>query len=263
MIQSVAHMIRTPLIVLSVFGLLSSAVAQWSVSAQSKPQPLGSGAWYVEKTVTGPIDAELKVVFFDAAPCSLRVVGQPAKGSAQDLAEASRSVGAIAGCNGGFFTKEFAPLGLMIADGKRTGVFEKGPLLTGVLMVRKSKPLMLWREEFSDSSSITEFLQAGPRLVSNGVAVKGLQTGKSRSRTFVMTDSAGHWGIGLCLYSSLAELADMLASGKVITEFEVARALNLDGGSSSGLWTRDTAGKERYDSELATVRNFLMVVPRR
>lgn len=256
-------MIKAWLILFSVFALLPDAAAQWRVSAQSKSQSLGAGAWYSEKTVTGPADAELKIVFFDAAQCTLRVVGQPSKDRADSLADAARSVGAIAGVNGGFFTKEFAPLGLMIASGKRTGVFEKGPLLTGVVMVRKNKPLVLWREEFTDAVNITELLQAGPRLVSNGVPVKGLQAGKSRSRTFVMTDNAGHWGLGLCVYSSLADLADMLASGKVITEFEVSRALNLDGGSSSGLWLRDASGKERYEPELATVRNFLTVVPRR
>ena len=240
----------------------TAANAQWRVASQSKAQTLGSGAWYVEKKVSGRADAEFKLVFFDAAQCSLRVVGQPAKENALSIADAGRSVGALAACNGGFFTKEFTPLGLMIGDGKRVGVFEKGPLLTGVIIVKKNKPLMLWRDEFTDSSSISDLLQAGPRLVSNGTAVKGLQGGKARARTFVVTDNAGHWALGLCLYANLADLADMLASGGVITEIEIARALNLDGGSSSGLWTKDSSGHEHYESEIATVRNFLAVVPK-
>lgn len=243
-------------------GLAVSAHGQWRVVSQSAERALGAGAWLKEKKIAGRTDAELKMTFFDAKQCSLRVVGQPAGEARFTVEDAARSVGALAACNGGFFTKEFKPLGLMVAGGVRTGVFESGPLLTGVIMVKKGKPLMLWRDEFSDGSSISDLLQAGPRLVNNGVAVPGLQGGKARARTFVATDNAGHWVLGLCRYVSLADLGDMLASGKVLPELEIARALNLDGGSSSGFWTRDAGGRESYDAEFATVRNFLAVLPR-
>ena len=251
------------LILALLFGVLSQTHAQWRVTSQSKPLPLGHGAWYVEKQIAGRETMELKLVFFDSSQCTLHVASQPSKGATSSLADAARSAGALAGCNGGFFTKEFTPLGLMISSGKRTGVFEKGSLLTGVLLVKKGRPLLLWRDEFTDSASISELLQAGPRLVSNGAAIKGLQGGRPRARTFVMTDSAGHWALGLCMYASLADTAEVLCAKKIITEFVVDRALNLDGGSSSGLWMRDASGKEHYEAELATVRNFLTVVPRK
>jgi len=54
----------------------------------------------------------------------------------------------------------------------------------------------------------------------------------------------------------------MLSTPKVIPEMKVARAANLDGGNSSGLWWRDTNGTEHYDRESATVRNFVAVLPR-
>ncbi len=38
------------------------------------------------------------------------------------------------------------PLGLMIADGKRTGGFQKSDLLTAVVMMRKGRPaLLVWQ----------------------------------------------------------------------------------------------------------------------
>jgi len=242
--------------------LASPAHAQWRVASQTASVSLGHGASFVQKKVSGPAEAELKVVFFDAKQCALRVVAQPSKTKAGTLGDAMQSVGAIAGCNGAYFTPEFKPLGLEISQGIRTGKLERSSLLGGMLVVRKGRPLMLWRDEFAEQSGITDLVQAGPRLVNGGLPVKGLEATKRRVRTFVLTDCAGRWAIGLCDRVSLRELSDLLAAKGIITEMEVERALNLDGGSSSGLWFRAQDGAEKYDREFATVRNFIAVVPR-
>jgi hypothetical protein len=205
---------------------------------------------------------ELKLVVFDTAHCSLRVVGQSSRDKAGRLAQAMRSMGAIAGCNGAYFTPEFLPLGLEISQGVRTGTLERSSLLGGVIAVRKGRPVLLWRDEFVEQSGITDLVQAGPRLVNGGLPVKGLEATKSRVRTFVLTDCAGRWAIGLCEHVTLRELSDLLCAKGIITEMEVERALNLDGGSSSGFWFRGADGEEHYDREFATVRNFLAVVPK-
>lgn len=238
------------------------AHAQWRIASQTKTEPLGHGAWFVRKDVSGPTDAELKLVFFDATRCALRVVDQPTRSSAGSLGEAMRGLGAIAGCNGAYFTPEFTPLGLCVSQGVRVGKIERSSLLGGLLMVRKGKPMMLWRDEFTEQSGITDLVQAGPRLVDGGLPVKGLEATKRRVRTFVLTDGAGHWALGLCDSVTLRELSDMLAAKGIITELDVKRALNLDGGSSSGLWFRAESGSETYDREFATVRNFLAVMPK-
>jgi uncharacterized protein YigE (DUF2233 family) len=238
------------------------AHAQWRISSQTEPEELGHGAKFIRKEVAGPTEATLKMVFFDAARCVLRVVDQPSKAGAGSLKEAMRRVGAVAGCNGAYFTPEFMPLGLEITQGTRIGKLERSSLLGAVLMVRKGKAVMLWRDEFVEQSGITDLVQAGPRLVNGGLPVKGLEATKRRVRTFVLTDCAGHWAIGLCDRVTLRELSDLLATKGIITEFNAERALNLDGGSSSGLWFRTADGRETYDSEFATVRNFLAVVPR-
>jgi uncharacterized protein YigE (DUF2233 family) len=238
------------------------AHAQWTVSSTAPPTSLGSGAAFVKKKLAGPVQADLKLVFFSASQCSLRVVSQPTLAGAGSLGEAMRTAGALAGCNGAYFNPQFAPLGLEVASGVRTGKLERSSLLGGVLVVRKGKPMMLWRDEFVEQSGITDLVQAGPRLVNGGQPVKGLEATKRRARTFVLTDCAGQWAIGLSSHVSLRELSDLLATKGIITECEVERALNLDGGSSSGLWFRGADGKEEYDREFATVRNFLAVVPK-
>ena len=247
------------LLALFIAGPLS---AQWTVVSQSKPLPLGSGAWQVVKKVRGGgSEAELNLVFFDTDRCGLRVLDQTPKGRSA-LDRRMSGTRAVAGSNGGYFTPEFRPLGLMISEGKRTGAYEKSTLLSAVFMVRKGRPLLVWRDEFADSKGVTDLLQCGPRLVIGGKVVSGFKDSRARARTFVLTDTAGHWAIGNCRYATLRELSEMLSTAKVIPEMKVARAANLDGGNSSGLWWRDTNGTEHYDRESATVRNFVAVLPR-
>jgi hypothetical protein len=238
------------------------AHAQWRVASQDTATPLGHGASFIRKDVAGPVSAELKLVLFDSARCHLRVVSQPAKDKAVSLRDAMRAAGAIAGCNGAYFTPEFMPLGLEISQGVRTGKMERSSLLGGMLMVRKGRPMMLWRDEFVEQGGIGELVQAGPRLVNGGLPVKGLEATKRRVRTFVLTDCAGHWAIGLCDRVTLRELSDLLATKGIVTEIHVERALNLDGGSSSGLWFRGADGQEHDDREFSTVRNFIAVMPK-
>jgi uncharacterized protein YigE (DUF2233 family) len=242
--------------------LATTASAQWSIASQSKPLPLGHGAWQVEKSVTGPSDADLNLVFFDSSRCRLEICDQPLRENTSSLADTMTQRGALAGCNGGYFTPEFQPLGLLVAQGKRVGAFQKSSLLGGLLMVRKGKPMMLWRDEYVSQSGITELIQAGPRLVNGGGPVTGLEALRRRARTFILTDNDGHWAIGTCRSVTLRELSDLLATKGIINELEVERALNLDGGSSTGLWWKDATGAEHYEREYATVRNFIAVVPK-
>ncbi len=116
----------------------------------------------------------------------------------------------------------------------------------------------------STAKASQDLLQCGPRLVmrwqTSRERVEGIRG--PRARTFVLTDMAGHWAIGCCRYVTLSQLSAMLCSPKVIREIKMERAVNLDGGNSSGLWWRDTSGTEHYDRESTTVRNFLAVMPR-
>ncbi|CAN5757886.1 hypothetical protein BH11VER1_BH11VER1_25310 [soil metagenome] len=239
-----------------------SASAQWKLDSQSEPVSLGHSARQVMKKVSGPMSTRLNMIFFDSTQCALRIVDRPQKDDALSLAKTLSGTEAIAGCNGGYFTPEFQPLGLVVSQGKRAGVFERSSLLGGVFLVRKGKPMLLWRDEFTEVSGITELLQAGPRLVNGGKSVTGLEALRRRPRTVLLTDNNGHWAIGSSGWVSLREISDILATPGIITEFTVERALNLDGGSSCGLWWKDATGREHSAHESATVRNFLVIVPK-
>lgn len=222
--------------------------------------PLAAGAeWH---RLTADDGVEFQIVRFQAAKCDLRVIDQPERSTARSLGKVMTDAGAIAGVNAGFFTPEFTPLGLVIADGKRAGQWMKSTLLGGVVLVKKGRPLLLWREEMGGSEGVTQLVQAGPRLVNHGAPVTGLEASKERARSFIATDGGGGWILGTAAYLSLAALAKRLAQPDLIPGFNVERALNFDGGKSTGLWLRRPDGTEHYEREFATVRNFVGIFPR-
>lgn len=241
------------------------AVPRSSRAAVSKREPevaLSSGAVLHRFTATADDAVDFTVVRFDSARCALRVVDQLDRSTATSLAQAMPKLNAIAGVNGGFFTPAFEPLGLSISQGKRTGIWQRSTLLGGVVMVKKGRPMLLWRDEFQDSAGITELLQAGPRLVSNGKPVTGLENRSQRSRTFIATDNAGRWLLGICEYVSLAGLAQLLATPGLVPGMEIVRALNFDGGKSTCIWARTSTGGVLSESEFSRVKNFVAIVPR-
>ena len=116
----------------------------------------------------------------------------------------------------------------------------------------------------NESRAYTALLQSGPFLVDGGTTVAGLSASPERRRTFLFTDGSRHWGIGLASSSSLAELGLILAlPGATGTGCRVTRALNLDGGTSCGLYFDRGAGERDHAVEpFKRVRNFVGVAPR-
>lgn len=222
---------------------------------------LVGGATLHEKTLASQKGhAELEFISFDDRHYDLRVIDQPedSAGGGQ-ITTSMRQVNATAGVNGGFFTPEFTPMGLMIADGKKTGSWQINRLLTGAIVIQQ-QPRLLWNAEIHDRSA-RNFLQAGPRLVDAGRAVSGLERVRHATRTFIATDGGHHWVLGLAHSVSLGDLAEILATPGNLG-IHVQRALNLDGGRSSALYYRTTDGSEHSDPGWSTVRNYLGIIPR-
>lgn len=101
--------------------------------------------------------------------------------------------------------------------------------------------------------SVTERL--GPR------PADGSQEPKN-ARTFIATDGKGQWAIGTIKGVGLCELAELLVTPGVMPEMTVKRALNLDGGPSTGLWFRTEDGVEIYEKPGWIVRNGIAIVPK-
>jgi uncharacterized protein YigE (DUF2233 family) len=79
------------------------------------------------------------------------------------LAKKSQALAAI---NGGFFTPEYRPLGLLIVDGKEVNPLRRADW--GVFLIQENRPRIIHTNEFQNDRGISQAMQVGPRLVVNG-----------------------------------------------------------------------------------------------
>lgn len=244
-----------------VFAFLPAplARAEWAVNSLAR-EPGAKGAIEYLQYSLGEAgsgnEVEVRLALFSRKEATLRVIDQPA--SDRRLAEIMEGEKFLAGANGGYFDPEGAPVGLLISGGKTIAPFRKARLLSGVLAVREGSVEIFRAGEFPRKRAWREAVQSGPFLVENGKPVAGLEDTRSARRTFVFTTSDGRVALGYCAPVTLARLAKILTA---LPPLKVARALNLDGGSSSAFWCR-TNKRTVSISEYKLVRDFIAVVPR-
>ncbi|NNC89646.1 MAG: hypothetical protein HKN82_14420 [Akkermansiaceae bacterium] len=180
----------------------------------------------------------ISYLVFDDRRCEIAVADKSAglNSEWQTAAVAAADHDAIAAINGGFFTPEGKPLGLVVENGNLYGAWNGSSSLTsGVLIVTAARSGLARREKWSPRRPAEHLLQAGPLLLDAGKAVGGLSKDPERPRSFIAWDGGHHWVIAYVRSASLAGLAAGLAT-QPIPEMRLRTALNLDGGSSSDLW---------------------------
>jgi hypothetical protein len=101
--------------------------------------------------------------------------------------------------------------------------------------------------------------QSGPFLVEGAKAVPGLNGTRAARRTFVATAAGDRAAIGYSSHVTLAQLGALLATPRIASDLKIQRALNLDGGSSSGFWFGGE-GEPFSISEQKPVRDYVGVV---
>jgi Phosphodiester glycosidase len=198
------------------------------------------------------------LAIWTAKSCKVRLIDNP--DGANNLADAMRSMNCRAGANGGYFSPNFAPIGLRIVDGKITSRLRRGPLMSGVL-ASDGTVQILRLGEFSPSKKWNAALECGPFLVDLGRSVRGLEDSRAARRTFAAVGNSDWAALGSCSEVTLADLAKILTIEST-ADFKIYRALNLDGGSSSAFWLKHEKGSVFYIPEQKSVRDFIAVVPR-
>ncbi len=242
----------------------------WQVTG-SEPGAAGNSAVrHRVQTVRGDAagqQATLRFVLAEPGRTVFKVLDQGAEGR-QDLGSAMRAAGCLAGVNGGYFHPDFQPLGLVVSDGRAVHPLERARLLSGVFVVgADGRAALLRAEEYrnraaKEKTPPRQALQAGPFLVDNGAAVAGLNNGRAARRTVVLTDGAGRWALVTTSSLTLAETGALLAQPGIAPDgLRVRRALNLDGGSSTGMWVQ-AEPQPFYQREFSTVRTFLGIAPK-
>lgn len=214
----------------------------------------------VARAVVGSITFE--GVAFDSRSHRLVVADQhDGPGSRwPDAAAAARSHNGIAAVNGGFFTPEGAPLGLVVAGGDSAGRWNQASSLGSGVWHEGG---IARREALGAAAAKAKqnLLQAGPMLVEDGRPVSGLEATKTSARSVVLWDGGSRWWIGTSSPCTLAELGAALAD-RSPARWPVRSALNLDGGRSSELWVAAEVGGgplTRRPLWNRPVRNFLVL----
>ncbi len=255
--------IKINLTILAVLLAFSSASAQWIEKSSMTEKSAASGALqhrHIEVEKASGDTAEIDLALFSTkSNLALRVVDN-ANGSSA-LAEAMESGGLLAGVNGGYFDPKFAPLGLRVVDGKVVRPLLHARLMTGLLLSAPGTAQILRVGEYSARRKVTAALQCGPLLVDGGRPVAGLDRTRRARRTFAVA-GPDHFALGVCSETSLADAAEILATVRIFAEGKVARALNLDGGSSSAFWFKHVDGSAFSISEMKSVRDFVGIAPR-
>jgi hypothetical protein len=238
---------------------LAPAQGGWMLETSERIESASSLITFVRKTVAGEHPVEIHAVFFDAKHCSLRVIDNPDERGGLDAA--MRGCNCLAGVNGNYFHPDRTPLGLVISDGMQLHALEHARLLSGILTAKPGRFSLLRVAEFAPGGSITQALQAGPFLIDHGEPVPGLDVTRKAHRTVVLSDGRDKGALLVCHSATLAEMAAILATPGVISEMPVNRAMNLDGGSSTGMWV-NAMPQPVYLPEFGSVRNYLALVPR-
>ena len=243
-----------------LLGRAACAMAAWSL-AGSDELPAPPGVSFTHRTVRDEADrkVELHVVSFSAAEHTVVVMDNPQ--GELTLATAARKRGVLAAVNGGYFHRDRTPLGLVIRDGRTLHRFERAKLLSGLVVVSGGRVSLQRASEFKQTAAVRDALQAGPFLVDKGRAVVGLNADRSAARTVIFQGAGDRRGFAVTRAVTLAQMGAILATTGLATDAAITRALNLDGGSSTGLWVR--SDPEFYLREIKDVRNYLGIVARR
>ena len=132
-----------------------------TIQAAPTPQAPAAAPRVLSTELSG---ISITAVAFDSRSHRLVVADQPGgPGSLwPDAQSAAASRNGIASVNAGFFTPQGAPLGLVIAGGKRAGSLNRASSLGAGLFVDDGSPALVRRES---GRSGGELLQSGPFLL--------------------------------------------------------------------------------------------------
>ena len=246
---------------LLLLAVAATAHADWSIrSTDSEPGREGIMHRHVVlENASADESAVVDLAIFSSKSCTLRVIDNP---TGETLSDTMRREKCAAGVNGGYFRSDFAPIGLLISDGKMIAPLQRARLITGVLSASVRGVQILRVREFSRREKISAAVQCGPFLVDHYDSVHGLDASTAARRSFAATATNDRALLGICSEISLAELAAILTTTRLADDLKIQRALNLDGGSSSAFWFARENGSAFSIREQKPVRDFVAVVPK-
>ncbi|MCB8960345.1 MAG: phosphodiester glycosidase family protein [Ardenticatenales bacterium] len=155
------------------------------------------------------------------------------------LSDWQREREALIVMNGGFFTEKYLATGLVIADGERYGSSYVG--FGGMLAITAEgfvELRSLQRQPYRPDEALQAALQAFPMLITPGGQLGYPDEDGNRARRSVIAQD--RQGRILLIATSLGSFTlHELATFLLASDLDLDRALNLDGGTSTGLLLRE------------------------
>ena len=181
----------------------------------------------------------------DPARVRFRVLYDPA--NPRQVAEWFATAKPLLAVNAGYFAEDSRATGLIISDGVRSGKSYVG--FGGMFAVRTDRVEVRWlvARPYSPAEPLRQAVQAFPMLVhSGGKPGVGEDDGQLARRTVVGQDRRGRivFVVSPDLVFTLKSLSAFLAA----SDLELDTALNLDGGTSSGMLVAGPDGPAGVDS---------------
>lgn len=208
---------------------------------------------------TGADRERLRLFRLDSSQVRLRVIYQPAH--PRHVSEwATALPDALIVVNAGYFTPEMQATGLVVSDGISSG--RSYDDFAGMLAVSTDGQVTLrWLRTwpFNPNEKLAQAVQSFPVLVKPG-RVMGFppdaDQGQRSRRTVVAQDTTGR----IILLISPAPLFSLheLAVWLTESDLELDIAMNLDGGTSSGLWA---SGHDDQIDSLVPIPSVIAVEP--
>ncbi len=242
-----------------VFAGLATAHGQWTILSNASEAGRG-GAVHMHVVLENghrPGRVTVDLAIFSNKSCRLQILENE---RTEDLAEVMKRENCFAGVNGGYFDEKFAPLGLRIVKGQVIAPLKRARLITGVLFASSRGVQIARSAEFLRRPGVTAAVQCGPFLVDRRQPISGLNDSRPARRTFAATTAGNRALVGVCSPLSLGELSRMLATTTFGDDLKIERALNLDGGSSTGFWFAREDGSAFSIAEQKPVRDFVGVM---
>jgi len=167
---------------------------------------------------------------------------------------------AVVAINGGYFEPTFQPAGLVRLDGRDVQPRAAEGVLSGIVAIDGAGVLRLLPRDAA-LEGVHSAIQAGPFLIDPGGAVGVNHRAASANRSLIASDDHGRLLLLVTGALTLHQIATLLHDHPQAVGMErIERALNLDGGPSTGLSL--TLQDPMWSvSERGPVRNVLVVVP--
>ena len=157
-------------------------------------------------------------------------------GSSQLLSQWLQQTGADLVVNGGFFTEKYQATGLIIVDGQPSGLSYN---FGGMVTIQDGTPSLRWlsAEPYQPTEAIDAALQSFPVLIlpngQVGITPSADGSDERARRTVIAIDQQGR--VIFLVVDSLSFTLPELANFLIQSDLNLQIALNLDGGTSSGL----------------------------